>query len=377
MPLLGAVGMTPTGKNFTIETALIWNEQAMTYRWVSQQIKHLYFSSVVSTEKEQDGNTHELCVIITDRESGLMPVIEETLKIGGDHPCSQEKDIDSEMHDLVFLLDKISTGSISKVTEMRRLEKGVLSPVLPEDLGMTLTSAPESSGFGLGSGFGSGSGSGLGSRGRGRPPWAPRGRGRGRSSRRSSLSLPGSVIDPSTSSTFLFIDTFPSFMYPFIENWKNVKGHGSCEYRVVADFLFDDEHQWPEVRKRICFELEHMMTSTFYCLDKWNEHWLDTPNSLYVIANAFNWCVVLIAQIGSMTVLPLYLYSDRIGGTLLQMQDECTLPLYTCNGNIIVVIELVVGQSLILTGFQIGTRDMLEHIHQEILFMLTFSCFCN
>ncbi|KAI5657303.1 hypothetical protein M9H77_26096 [Catharanthus roseus] len=54
-----------------------------------------------------------------------------------------EKDIDSEKRDLAFLLDQISTCPISKVTEMCRLAKGVLNPVLPEDPSMTLTSAPE------------------------------------------------------------------------------------------------------------------------------------------------------------------------------------------------------------------------------------------
>ncbi|KAI5680547.1 hypothetical protein M9H77_01774 [Catharanthus roseus] len=48
---------------------------ATTYRWVFQKIKHLYFSNAMSTENEQDVNAHESMAIITDRESGLMPVI--------------------------------------------------------------------------------------------------------------------------------------------------------------------------------------------------------------------------------------------------------------------------------------------------------------
>ncbi|KAI5658996.1 hypothetical protein M9H77_27789 [Catharanthus roseus] len=48
MPLLECVGMTPTGKNFTVTTAFMCNEQATTYRWVLQQIKHLYFTSAMS-----------------------------------------------------------------------------------------------------------------------------------------------------------------------------------------------------------------------------------------------------------------------------------------------------------------------------------------
>ncbi|KAI5662418.1 hypothetical protein M9H77_21741 [Catharanthus roseus] len=131
-------------------------------------------------------------------------------------PHEQEKDMDSEMRNLAFLLDQISTRPISKVRKMRCLTKEVLSPVLPSD--------PESS-------FARRSRSGSGSRGRGRPPRAPRCRGRGRSSGRSSLS---SVIDPSPCSTFPDIETFPSFVCPFIENWKNVNGDGNCGYQVCG-----------------------------------------------------------------------------------------------------------------------------------------------
>ncbi|KAI5671988.1 hypothetical protein M9H77_12352 [Catharanthus roseus] len=52
-------------------------------------------------------------------------------------------DMDSEICDLADLLDQISTGPISKVREMHRLAKGVLSPILPKDPSMTLTSPPE------------------------------------------------------------------------------------------------------------------------------------------------------------------------------------------------------------------------------------------
>ncbi|KAI5666388.1 hypothetical protein M9H77_16241 [Catharanthus roseus] len=68
-------------------------------------------------------------------------------------------------------------------------------------------------------------------------------------------------------------------------------------------------------------------------------HWLDTPDHLYVIANTFNFYVVLIARLGSTTVLPLYSNMDCIARTLyngfisaqqhfiqLQMRDGCPLP---------------------------------------------------
>ncbi|KAI5649984.1 hypothetical protein M9H77_35989 [Catharanthus roseus] len=68
-----------------------------------------------------------------------------TLEIDSYHPCSQEKNMgmDSKMRDFTDLLDQISTRPISKVREMRHLVKGVLSPVLLEDPGMTLTSPSE------------------------------------------------------------------------------------------------------------------------------------------------------------------------------------------------------------------------------------------
>ncbi|KAI5666548.1 hypothetical protein M9H77_16401 [Catharanthus roseus] len=140
-------------------------------------------------------------------------------------------------------------------------------------------------------------------------------------------------------------------------NWKNVVGDGNCGYRVVEDFVFGDEHQWPEVRRRMLYELEHATNMYLSLLGsaehvhefvhrtQWQdgpaplEHGLETSYSLYVIANAFNLCVVLIAQLGSMTMLPLYSYSDCPGGTLviglltkqqyfiqLQMHDECLIP---------------------------------------------------
>ncbi|KAI5681981.1 hypothetical protein M9H77_03209 [Catharanthus roseus] len=56
MPLLEAVGMTPTEKNFTVATVFMCNEQAMTYTWVLQQIKHLYFTSAMSNDQEMVKN---------------------------------------------------------------------------------------------------------------------------------------------------------------------------------------------------------------------------------------------------------------------------------------------------------------------------------
>ncbi|KAI5657051.1 hypothetical protein M9H77_25844 [Catharanthus roseus] len=155
--------------------------------------------------------------------------------------------MDSEMRSLTDLLHKISTGPISKVREMLRLAKGVLSLVLPKDSGVTLTSLFEGDHHEF-----------LGEGAEGAP-----------------------------------MDEVVYLLF----NWKNVVGGRNCGYRVVTDFLFGDEHQWPEAGLAPL------------------EHWLETPDSLYVIANAFNLCVVLIAQLGSTTTLPLYSYSDRPGAT--------------------------------------------------------------
>ncbi|KAI5661273.1 hypothetical protein M9H77_20596 [Catharanthus roseus] len=248
----------------------------------------------------------------------------KTLEIGSCHPSARHHDMDFEMRSPTDLY-QISTGLISKVREMRRLAKGVLSPVLPEDLGMTLTSPPKivvtkgqkktnttrrdrsyweyvpiahrkiqksnGSGSGSSSRSRSRSGSGSGSRGRGAPR-APKGRDRGRSRGRSSLS---SIVDPCPCSTFPYTNTFPTFIYHFIENWKNVIGDGNCVERV---YKLVHRTQWQDGPAPL-------------------EHWLETSDSLYIIANAFNLRIILIAQLGSTTVLPLYSYSDCPGGTLV------------------------------------------------------------
>ncbi|KAI5673931.1 hypothetical protein M9H77_14295 [Catharanthus roseus] len=180
------------------------------------------------------------------------------------------------MHNLASLLDQISTCSISKVREMRRIMKGVLSLVLPED-----------------------------------PDRAP-------------------VLDPVSVLVRVHVEGADRHRHLRI---GDVDSDGNYGYRVVADFVFGDENQWPEVR-RLSFELEHMTNkyvSLFGSLERYYEliqrtqwvdghappeHWSITPGSLYIIANAFNLCVVLIARLGSTTLLPLYLYSDRTAGTL-------------------------------------------------------------
>ncbi|KAI5676188.1 hypothetical protein M9H77_07138 [Catharanthus roseus] len=222
---------------------------------------------------------------------------------------------------------------------MRRLAKGVLNPILPEDPGVTLTSPlryKSQADLVLALDLDRGAVWVLGRDPvRERPPRAPRGRGIGRDHGRSSLSA---VIHASLYSIFPYTNAFSAFIYPFISNWKNVIGDGNCGYRIVAVFVFGDEHQWPEWVQR------YVLMSLFIgYIGQWMnlpyEHWFEKPDSFYVIENAFNPCVILIAQLGSMTVFPLYSYSNRPGGTLvigllteqqhfiqLQLNDGCPIP---------------------------------------------------
>ncbi|KAI5649630.1 hypothetical protein M9H77_35635 [Catharanthus roseus] len=210
------------------------------------------------------------------------------------------------MRDLTTILDEIGTGPISKVRECRRLMKGSLCPMLPEDPCALLTSPPEhavmkgrwktnstkrdkkigkSSGSGSGSESGSGSGSVSNSRGRGRPPQVPRGRGRGRSSGRSSLSF---VVNPCTPMTFPYIDAFPGFIYEFIHSWKNMVSDGNCGLRIVANFLFGDENHWPELHLNVYAQLFGSLEYVYRYIQRtqWfdrpasEEHWLEIPDHL-------------------------------------------------------------------------------------------------
>ncbi|KAI5653618.1 hypothetical protein M9H77_30805 [Catharanthus roseus] len=263
---------------------------------IKGQISDIKASVEFSKTKEKFNAKRYLILRILDDIEAFW----KTLEIGGCHPSTRLQDMDSEMRSLTNLLHQITTRPLSEVREMRRLAKGVLNPILPEDPGVTLTSSPEvavtkgqkktnstkkdksfwehvsishlqiQKSSDSGSRSGSGSGSCLGSRGRGRPPRAPRGRGRGRSPGRSSLS---SVVDPSPCFTFPYTNAFLAFIYPFIENWKNVIGAGNCGYRVVADFVLGDEHQLPEIVQEV---LRCMMDARYP---------LYTCNGFIIVAN--------------------------------------------------------------------------------------------
>ncbi|KAI5647862.1 hypothetical protein M9H77_33867 [Catharanthus roseus] len=273
---------------------------------------------------------------LVNRCQHLMPIQDEDvdvfwrkLEIGYDIPEEHDRDIESEMRDLTSLLQEISTGPISNVRKVRRLIKGVIHPMLPDDPCQPLSTPPETT---VTKGrrkmnsikrdkslTGNTSGSNLSPRGRGSPPRSGRSRGRGRSSGRSSLLT---VVSPdSLPVPFLFKNAFPGFMYQFIQNWKNVVGDGNCGFRVVSKFLFGDENHWVEIRRRmsceICMHVYEQLFGSFERVTElimqtnWEEgsappeYWMNTPNHLYVIVNTFNLCVVFLARSESTTVLPL------------------------------------------------------------------------
>ncbi|KAI5654515.1 hypothetical protein M9H77_31702 [Catharanthus roseus] len=147
---------------------------------------------------------------LVNRCQHLKPIQEEDvvifwrkLEIGYDIPEKHRRDMESEMRDLTSLLQEISTGPISNVREVRQLIKGVIHPVLSNDLftkgrrkmnstkrdkshweyiSIAHRKIGKSSGSSSGSGSGSGSRSNPSPRGRGRPPRSGSRRGRGRSS---------------------------------------------------------------------------------------------------------------------------------------------------------------------------------------------------
>ncbi|KAI5656780.1 hypothetical protein M9H77_25573 [Catharanthus roseus] len=197
--------------------------------------------------------------------------------------------MDSEMRSLTDLLHQISTRPISKVREMRRLVKGVLNPVLHEDPGVTLTSPPEVA--------------------------VTKGRKKTDSRKRDK------------------------------SHWEhNVIGDENYGYRVVADFVFGDEHQWPEVRRGMLYELEHSANLYVNLLGSEERTCVVRAlvrNTLFALhrSKCIQSVCDIIAQLGSTTVLPLYLYSNRPEGTLvigflteeryfiqLQLNDMCPIP---------------------------------------------------
>ncbi|KAI5668526.1 hypothetical protein M9H77_18379 [Catharanthus roseus] len=408
MPLLEAVGMTPIGKNFTVATVFMCNEQATTYRWILQQIKHLYFAYAMSNgqgliinegeplvEKQADflhylfstwlnPFTHKFCrvwtsqvlhfgVETTNRAESEYSVLKVWLSMCHGDLDTVFLNIDSliqgQIAEIKYTLEisklkekygaksnailknlsnKFSHLALKKIMdELKKAREMVEEPGsnclhylrkshgLPcacelvhrdkshwEYFSVAHRNIGKPSGLSSGSRSGLDSGSGPSPRGRDRPPCSGRGRGRG-------------LVNPDAPSTpFPFNNAFLGLIYEFILNWKSVVGDGNCGFRVVSNFLFGDENHWVEIRRRMCFDLHHRMNvyvqlfgsvkrvTELIRRTNWEEgsasadYCMDALDHLYVIANAFNLCVVFLAWLGSTTILPLVSNMDGNAGTI-------------------------------------------------------------
>lgn len=107
-----------------------------------------------------------------------------------------------------------------------------------------------------------------------------------------------------------------------------VAEYGNCGFRVLSCFLHANENQYSDVRKRMWLEFHNkrkLYINYFTDIGRYHtimnncQHWsklapidrsIDVSDHLFVIANKFNLCVVLISNRECSTVLPLHLADD-------------------------------------------------------------------
>ncbi|KAI5678020.1 hypothetical protein M9H77_08970 [Catharanthus roseus] len=131
------VGMTPTGKNFTVAIVFMRNEQnvfSTSYHMLCRRhIDQNMLAKLMDLIKDEE---------VATRFLEDVSVFWRTLETRVDVPQAHARDMDSKMRDLTSMLDQISTSPISKVRECRHLIKEVLCPMLPDDPCAPLTSPP-------------------------------------------------------------------------------------------------------------------------------------------------------------------------------------------------------------------------------------------
>ncbi|KAI5653545.1 hypothetical protein M9H77_30732 [Catharanthus roseus] len=99
---------------------------------IQAQIAEIKYSLEISRLKKKYGAKKEDVVIFWRK-----------LEISSDIPEEHHRDIESKMRDLTSLLHEISTGPSSNFQEVRRLNKGVIHSVLPDDPCQPLSTPPE------------------------------------------------------------------------------------------------------------------------------------------------------------------------------------------------------------------------------------------
>ncbi|KAI5649758.1 hypothetical protein M9H77_35763 [Catharanthus roseus] len=196
----------------------------------------------------------------------LMPIQEEDvvifwrkLEIGSDILEEHHRDMESEMRDLTSLLQEISTGPISNVRKVRRLIKGVIHPVLPDD------------------------------------PWF----------------------------MYQFIQNWKNVVrdgncgFRVVSNF--LFGEENHWVEIRRRISYDLRHSM-HVYEQLFGSVERV--SELIMKTNWEEgsappkYWMNTPDHHYVIANTFNLCVVFLARSESTTVLPLVSNMDGPAGTI-------------------------------------------------------------
>ncbi|KAI5669327.1 hypothetical protein M9H77_19180 [Catharanthus roseus] len=234
--------------------------------------------------------------------------------------------MESEMRDLTSLLQEISTGPIFNVREVKRLIKGVIHRVLPDDPSQPLSNSPETA--------------------------VTKGRRKTNSTKRDKSHweyVQGLIL--------ALVEEVGHLVAVGIGAEDVAVVDRVYQPLVVSNFLFGDENHWVEIRRRIIFDLRHHMQvyeQLFRSVERvkelimqtnWEdgsaprEYWMNTPDHLYVIANTFNLCVVFLVRSQSTTVLPLVSNMDGPSRTIfvglieelqhfiqLQLVDGCPLP---------------------------------------------------
>ncbi|KAI5680169.1 hypothetical protein M9H77_01396 [Catharanthus roseus] len=132
------------------------------------------------------------------------------------------------------------------------------------------------------------------------------------------------------STIFPYGQYFQSFIVPYMDDWVDVVSDGNGGFRVIAHFIHGDQNRWPDIRHSLWLELRwrwemyrpimgtrERQDEVMQSLEHWgpggcgSRHWMLVPETLFLIANAFNVCVALISKTGPLTVLPLDLQNNR------------------------------------------------------------------
>lgn len=116
------------------------------------------------------------------------------------------------------------------------------------------------------------------------------------------------VVKSMSIEDYWYTKELPSIILPFVERLVDVVGDGNCGFRVVADWSFNDQNQWPLVREMIANEVAAKPLYRGVYFDelpgavqriRWDggpvgeEHWMQVMSDLFPIAQIWNVVVSL------------------------------------------------------------------------------------